>query len=142
MSYIGNIPKFSNYVPDYFDGTGLQTTFILSNAPPGNGSIIVIIDGVKQLANTYNVSGTSLILSEAPSIGTKIEVNFLALKAAVVEVKPTTGGGTDSVFFLNDQIMTEDFTIPAGKNAGVFGPLTIATGKTLTIPDNCTLTIC
>ena len=104
-------------------------------------SILVIIDGVKQLANTYNLSGTSLILSEAPGINAKIEVNFLALKAGVVEVKPTTGGGTDSVFFLNDQIMTENYTIPAGKNAGIFGPLTIADGITLTIPDGCTLSI-
>ena len=46
-----------------------------------------------------------------------------------------TGGGTDKVFWGNDQTIDEDYTIPDGKNAGTFGPVTIAAGKTVTIGD-------
>lgn len=39
-----------------------------------------------------------------------------------------TGGGTDAIFNLNNATITTDYTIPAGKNAGSFGPITHATG--------------
>lgn len=45
-----------------------------------------------------------------------------------------TGGADDNVFFLNDQTINNDYTVPASKNAGSFGPISIASGKTVTIP--------
>ena len=36
-----------------------------------------------------------------------------------------TGGGTDEVFFLSDTNVTEDFTIPSGKNAHTVSPIII-----------------
>ena len=45
-----------------------------------------------------------------------------------------TGGGSDSVFFENSQIVTVDYTVPSDKNAGSFGPITINDGITVTIP--------
>ena len=53
----------------------------------------------------------------------------------VVAAAGATGGGTDKVFWVNDQSIDEDYTIPDGKNAGTFGPVTIAAGKTVTIGD-------
>ena len=53
----------------------------------------------------------------------------------VVGAAGATGGGTDKVFWVNDQSIDEDYTIPDGKNAGTFGPVTIAAGKTVTIGD-------
>lgn len=47
-----------------------------------------------------------------------------------------TGGGTDQVFFNNDVTITTSYTIPTGKNSGTFGPITIASGATVTIPDD------
>ncbi len=52
-----------------------------------------------------------------------------------------TGGGSDEVFHLNGKTATVSYSIPEGKNAGVFGPLTIADGVTVTVPDGSTLTI-
>jgi len=46
-----------------------------------------------------------------------------------------TGGGTDTVFFLNSQTVANDYTIPTGQNAGTFGPVSIADGITVTVPD-------
>ncbi len=52
-----------------------------------------------------------------------------------------TGGGTDKVFQLNDQVVTADYTIPAGQNAMSAGPVTIADGVVVSVPDGSTWTI-
>lgn len=46
-----------------------------------------------------------------------------------------TGGGSDTVFFENSLTVSVDYTIPADKNAGTFGPITIADSITVTVPD-------
>jgi hypothetical protein len=45
-----------------------------------------------------------------------------------------TGGGSDAVFIENDQTVNSSYTITSGKNAGTFGPVTIASGVTVTVP--------
>ena len=52
-----------------------------------------------------------------------------------------TGGGTDKAFYENDQTITTDYTLTANKNAVTAGPITIATGVTVTIPSGATWTI-
>ena len=44
-----------------------------------------------------------------------------------------TGGGGDEVFVENDQVVSQDYTIPSGKNAMSTGPVTINSGVTVTI---------
>lgn len=55
-------------------------------------------------------------------------------------VEPS-GGGTDQVFFENDQTVTTDYEITTGKNALTAGPITIDTGVTVTIPAGTTWTV-
>jgi len=45
-----------------------------------------------------------------------------------------TGSGGNQVFVLNDQTVTASYAIPTGKNASSAGPITIATGVTVTVP--------
>ena len=45
-----------------------------------------------------------------------------------------TGGGSDAVFIENDQTVTANYTITANKNAGTFGPVTVGSGVTVTVP--------
>jgi hypothetical protein len=52
-----------------------------------------------------------------------------------------TGGGGNQVFVLNDQTVTNDYTIPTGKNASSAGPITVDTGVTVTIPTDSTWVI-
>ena len=52
-----------------------------------------------------------------------------------------TGAGSDAVFIENDQTVTADYTITAGKNAGTFGPVTINTNVTVTVPNGSVWTI-
>jgi hypothetical protein len=44
------------------------------------------------------------------------------------------GANNDRVFFENDINITESYTITTGKNAMTAGPVTIASGKTVTVP--------
>ena len=44
-----------------------------------------------------------------------------------------TGGGGDQVFVQNDQVVTENYTIPADKNAMSTGPVTINAGVIVTV---------
>lgn len=52
-----------------------------------------------------------------------------------------TGGGVDRIFWENDQVITSDYTITTGKQAGTFGPVTIDTGVTVTVPANSVWTV-
>lgn len=45
-----------------------------------------------------------------------------------------TGGGSDTVFFENSLIVTQNYSIPADKNAGTFGPISVADSITVTVP--------
>ncbi len=44
-----------------------------------------------------------------------------------------TGGGTNQVFWENDQTITTSYAITNGKNAGSFGPITINSGVVVTV---------
>ena len=52
-----------------------------------------------------------------------------------------TGGGNDQIFFLTDQGVSVSYTNPTGKNAGTFGPITIASGFTVVVPTSSVWTV-
>ena len=52
-----------------------------------------------------------------------------------------TGGSTDKIFWVNDTIVTANYTVPTGKNAGTFGPITINNDVVVTVPDGSTWTV-
>jgi len=45
-----------------------------------------------------------------------------------------TGGGTDTVFYLNSKTVSTTYSIPSGQNAHCVGPVTISSGATVTVP--------
>lgn len=49
-----------------------------------------------------------------------------------------TGGGTDQVFYNNDQTVTTNYTVPSGKNAMTAGPVTVNSGATVTVSSGST----
>ena len=52
-----------------------------------------------------------------------------------------TGGGSDLIFWENDQVVTTSYTITNGQNAMSAGPITINTGVTVTIGSGETWTV-
>ena len=51
------------------------------------------------------------------------------------------GGAAAGLFWENDQTVSADYTITASKNAGTFGPVTINSGVTVTVPSGSIWTI-
>lgn len=117
---------------DTFSGTGSQTAFTMSVTPANSQSVVVAISGVVQDPVNYTVSGTTLTFSTAPPLGTNnISCRYLGL--------PTTTTGTGAVInatngiILNNQTITASYTIPVGSNAMSTGPVTAASGVTVTV---------
>jgi hypothetical protein len=52
-----------------------------------------------------------------------------------------TGGSTDQIFYLNGQTVTANYSIPSGQNAGTFGPVSVNSGATVTVPSGSTWSI-
>lgn len=66
---------------------------------------------------------------------------FVGILPATTNDSVPSGGNGDKIFYLNDQIITSDYVIPANKNAFSTGPITIADGVTVDIVDGATWTI-
>ena len=52
-----------------------------------------------------------------------------------------TGGGSNKIFFENDQTVTTSYTLTTNKNAMTAGPVTINSGVTVTVPSGSTWTV-
>ena len=66
----------SEFQVQNFTGDGTTLSFTLSSTSTGENYTFVYINGVYQNKNTYSVSGTTLLFSEAPPLTSKIEVMF------------------------------------------------------------------
>lgn len=117
---------------DTFSGTGSQTAYTMTVTPANSQSVVVAISGVVQDPGNYTVSGTTLTFSTAPPLGTNnISCRYLAL--------PTTTTGTGAVInatngiIINNQTISASYTIPVGSNAMSTGPVTAASGVTITV---------
>ena len=88
------------------------STDVITGAPE-----LTIVDGTTDYLLIYDASGTSLnkVKSDNLSAGAK-------------------GGQTDKVFWENDTTINYSYTITAGKNAGSYGPITIAPSAIVTVP--------
>ena len=75
-----NASKYSTYTSEQFTGTGSQLIFNLTKTPISSASLIVTVDGVKQMSNSYTVGGNQIVFSEAPPSGSLIEVVALGLQ--------------------------------------------------------------
>lgn len=100
---------------------------------PGNWSAVVavpdattVLKGIVQLADAAAVAaGTAGRVVDAAQ-----------LKEVAAKAGGATGGGTDKIFYENDQVITTNYTLPSGKNAVTAGPVTINSGVVITIPAN------
>jgi hypothetical protein len=115
-----------------FSGTGSQTVYTMSVTPANSESVFIAISGVVQDPSNYTVTGTTLTFSTAPPLGTNnISCRYLGL--------PTTTTGTGAVInatngiIINNQTISASYTIPVGSNAMSTGPVTAASGVTVTV---------
>lgn len=65
---------------------------------------------------------------------------FEIYRSAVASKMPT-GGNSDRIFFENEATIWTNYSIPSGKNASTAGPVSIASGVTVTVPSGSGWTI-
>jgi len=146
MAYQGAapVPAFqSRPAKQEFNGTGSATTFTLNRTVRAE-DIVVSVDGVVQEpTDSYTVpDGTTLTFSAAPSSGTgNIFVMYKGTSMGSVAPAAENKGNfkAGGMFRTNAQTLNDDVTILATENANVTGPLTVATGVTLTVNSGGTL---
>ena len=99
--------------------TSLSVGAITATSVSGNGSSLTNLPAANLTGVLPAIDGSNLTNIEAGA----------------------TGGGSDEVFYENDQTVTTSYSITNGKNAGSFGPLTINSGVTVTVGSGENLTI-
>jgi hypothetical protein len=101
-------------------GTGLSTT-------PANGAL--------DIGNGTNFTRTTL------TAGSNISITNGAGSITIAATGGASGGGTDQIFWQNGQTVNTSYSIPSTTNAGTFGPITISSSATVTVPSSSTWTI-
>ena len=120
-----------------FSGDGSDTTFALGRTVGTVQDILVSVDGVVQDTSAYTVpDGSTLTFTAAPSSGTNnIFVYFLeSTRGSITPAEENRGNfKVGGLFRTNAQTLNSDVTILSTENAQVTGPLTVASGVTLTV---------
>ena len=115
--------NFTTTLKNKLDGIAAGATNVTNNNQISNGA------GYLTSSSTLNSSNLSGAL---PALDGS---NLTGISAGA------TGGGSDEVFYENDQTVTTNYTITNGKNAMAAGPITINSGVTVTVGSGETLTI-
>lgn len=114
---------------------------------PQLSKMYVVVNNCTDQSSVYIRGGTS----SSYTTGVEIEALGSALVAwdstANDFVKIAGGGGgaagtgANQIFFQNDLNVTGSYTIPTGKNAGTFGPVTVNSGVVVTVPSGSVWTV-
>lgn len=140
---------------DQFSGTGSQNNFTITTTPANADDLIVTLDGVTQRpVSDYFVTGTTLTFTTAPASGVTVGSRLVQgnltqgtgagfFQGDNGNTGDTTNGKGD-IFRTHESVLNSNTTLGthnAADNSLCAGPLTIASGTTLTISNSCTLVI-
>ena len=107
------------------NGNGIVSTSNRNIAITPNGSGKVVIDGISH-PTADGTNGQALVTNGSGVL------SFSTISAG--SGGGATGGGSDEVFYENDQAVTTNYSISASHNAMSAGPITINNGITVTVP--------
>ena len=124
-------------------GTPGTTRYIYA---PKQSKAYIVVNNCTDQSSVYLSGGPT-----SPTTGVEIEAGGSALCAWDATVGDfikiagggggASGAGGEQIFFLNDLTVTASYTIPTGKNAGTFGPVTVDAGVSVTVPSGSTWSI-
>lgn len=123
---------------DYTASNG--TSIVLVSGAAAGDELVVDAFGNFLVANTYTIAQADALLAAKQATlvsGTNIKtINSTSLLGSGnIEISGgAIGGGSDKIFWENDQTVTTNYTISASKNAMSAGPITISPGVTVTVP--------
>lgn len=118
----GVLVAFADYTgtvaSETFSGNGSTLSFAVTVTPVASSNLSVFIDGVYQQKATYTVSGTNIIFSEAPPLGTNnieiIVISSLPIGSTTADLVGYTPAGTGAVATtvqnkLRESVSVKDF---------------------------------
>jgi hypothetical protein len=117
--------------------TGTITRYIYA---PQQSKTYVVINNCTDNTVVYIRGGTSSSFTTGVEIAAESSalVAWDASLSDYIKVaggsSGATGAGGNQIFIQNDQAVTASYSIPSGKNAGTFGPVSIDSGVTVTVP--------
>ena len=153
MPYIGNEPAVLTTAVEYQDLTGVtgvtaKRGYTLDHSVSGPNEIEIFVNNVRQEPGVaYNISGgTTLTMTGDVETTDDFYVVFQGKGVGTTGSSSSGGGGVfkgdngtvnggkeGDIFRVHQQQLDTDTTIDADENALAAGPLTLATGVTLTI---------
>jgi hypothetical protein len=80
-------------------------------------------------------------VSGNPTVTNTGVLSINGLTGTVTGFTGATGGGTNKAFFLNDIVITDNYTIPLNNNAMTAGPVIVSNGVTVTVQSGSSWTI-
>ena len=121
-------------------GTPGTTRYIYTPKQSKVYGVVNNTNSVVQLCGGPNSPTTGLAIQAGQSAvcgwdSTSGDFVFLAGNTGAV------GGGSDQIFLLNGQTVTTNYTVPSGKNAGSFGPVSVNSGVVVTLSTGSTWTV-
>tara|TARA_B100000683_G_scaffold243499_1_gene252963 strand:- start:1321 stop:1779 length:459 start_codon:yes stop_codon:yes gene_type:complete len=148
--YIGTVPApQATQIRQTFTATASQTTF--GTAGYTVGFCDIYMNGVRLISGTDFVAsnGSEIVLTTGAAAGDIID--FIAFTADDTASnmgggkfkgdRGTFGSGGADIFRVHEQELNTDVTIDATENALASGPLTVASGVTLTVTTGGNLSI-
>lgn len=121
--------------------TQIATTAFV-NAEISNDAILktIVDDKGDLIVATANNTISRLAVGENGYVLVADSAEPTGVKWAIAQAG-ATGGGTDQVFYNNDQNVTTSYSIPSLKNSMSAGPITINSGATVTVPSGSVWTV-
>lgn len=101
----GGGSSFTTYV-DSFSGNGSANTFTLAVTPISQEYTSVYVGGVYQSKNTYSLSGSNVIFTEAPANNEPVEITSFSGTG----IKGDKGNSGDTSLVLTEQLFTANGT--------------------------------
>jgi hypothetical protein len=124
-------------VPDYAGQLATQrdegVVYIATGTSAGNWTVLLVNADTVNTAAIQTAAVTTPKLADGAVTAAKIDPS--------AKIGGATGAGTDRTFYENDQSVNTNYTISANKNAMSAGPITVASGVTVTVPNGSTWTI-
>ena len=134
----------AQYVPPVIFVSGGQSASVVYTIPAGVGGQWIIQNTTSDSAGgpwlvSFKSGGGATTINCPRGVNTTIFCDGVSVYSSTTFVP--TGGGADKIFFNNGQTVTVNYSIPSGSNSGTFGPVTIASGVTVTIPSGSYWTV-
>ena len=146
--YLGNTPNNQAYAPQvaYFSGNASTTIFTLPTPVATTAQLLVFVANVPQKpGSAFTVSGSTLTFSSAPPVGTNnIWVEYTSLITQTIS--PVAGSVSQASlgvinYYQNPQTLSQSITIPSGQSAMMTGPVSLASGYTITLGSGARLVV-